>query len=217
MTPQEAQALVAALPRARDRWLAKTVERVQARSVWLAGSLGRGQADAWSDVDLVVVEGSPLLDGALVTTDNPGNGPIGGGHVGALHALGPSTGPLTLWVDWYLWPAHESVPSDTRLLRGTGSQGAHDLSASLDRIGRGRPRPHPDRAAFALAMLPLAAKFVARGMNDKAAAMAAMLGASPDLAPLDGLRAVLSSIDGHDATRELVDRYLRVVEALTPS
>jgi hypothetical protein len=40
-------------------------------------------------------------------------------------------------------------------------------------------------------------------------------GAPPDLAALDGLRAVFSSIKGHDQTRILVDRYLQVVEALT--
>jgi Nucleotidyltransferase domain len=210
MTPQEARALVAALPEAREHWLAKTVESVRARAVWLTGSLGRGQADEWSDVDLIVVGGSPLLDDALVTTDNPGNGPIGGGHIGALYDIGP----LTLWADWYLWPSQEPVPSDARLLRGQGNQGIFDLSDSLNRIGRGRPRPHPDRDAFALAMLPLAAKFIARGANDKAASIAAMLGAPPDTAVLDGLRSVFSSISGHDETRILVDRYLQVVEAL---
>jgi hypothetical protein len=211
MTPQEARALAAALPAARERWLAGTVERMQARAVWLAGSLGRGQGDEWSDVDLVVAGGSPRLDGALVTTDNPGNGPAGGGHIGALYDIGP----LTLWADWYLWPPHEPAPADARLLRGHGNQGTAGLRESLDRIGRGRPRPHPDRDAFALAMLPLAAKFIARGANDKAASMAAMLGAPPDMAALDGLRAVFSSIKGHDQTRILVDRYLQVVEALT--
>jgi hypothetical protein len=63
-------------------------------------------------------------------------------------------------------------------------------------------------------MLPLAAKFIARGEPDKAARMAAMLGAPPDLAPLDALNAVLSAISGHDASRSLVDRYLQVVAAL---
>ena len=106
-------------------------------------------------------------------------------------------------------------PRDARLLRGHEDQGISDLSESLDRIGRGRPRPHRDRDAFALAMLPLAAKFIARGVNDKAASMAAMLGAPPDMAALDGLRAIFSSISGHDKTRILVDRYLQVVEALT--
>lgn len=213
MTPEQARALVAALPEARERWLTKTVESVQAQSVWLAGSLGRGDADEWSDVDLIIVEGAPFLDDALITTDNPGNGPVGGGHIGAMYDLGPLP-PLTLWVDWYLWPAHEPIPRESRLLRGTGNRGTLDLSASLDHIGRGRPRRHPDRDAFALAMLPLAAKFIARGEHDKAAMMAAMLGAPPDLAPLDALNAVLSAINGHEASRSLVDRYLQVVATL---
>jgi hypothetical protein len=210
MTPQEARALVAALPAAREQWLTQTVEGLQAQAVWLTGSLGRGQADEWSDVDLIVVDGSPDLGNALVTTDNPGNGPVGGGHIGALYGIGP----LALWVDWYLWPSHEPVPSDARLLRGHGNQGTLDLNESLGHIGRGRPRPHPDRDAFALAMLPLAAKFVARGMNDKAASMAAMLGAPPDMAALDGLRVVFSSARGPEQARVLVDLYLQVVEAL---
>ena len=84
-------------------------------------------------------------------------------------------GPLTLWADWYLWPSHEPAPSDARLLRRQGNQGILDLSESLDRIGRGRPRPHPDRDAFALAMLPLAAKFIVRGVNDKASSRPALI------------------------------------------
>jgi len=72
MTPKEAGALVAALPAAREQWLTETVEGLQAQAVWLAGSMGRGQADEWSDVDLIVVGGSPDLSNALVATDNPG-------------------------------------------------------------------------------------------------------------------------------------------------
>lgn len=215
MTPQEARALVAALPQARERWLAQTIARVDAQAVWLAGSLGRGEADEWSDVDLIVVDGAPVLEGALVTVHNPVNGPVGGGYVGALYDIGP----LPLWVDWYTWPANEPVPCDARVLRGTGSQGTLDLRCSLDHIGRGRPDPHPDPVPdpeeFVLAMLPLAAKFVARGMWDNAAGMASMLGAPPDLAPLERLRSLLSSVGGHAETRRLVERYLEVVAAIT--
>ncbi|MBR7834717.1 hypothetical protein KDL01_15690 [Actinospica durhamensis] len=215
MTPHEARALLAALPPARERWLAQAVACVDARSVWLAGSLGRGQGDEWSDVDLIVVDGAPILEGALVTVRNPGNGPVGGGYVGALYDLGP----LPLWVDWYTWPASRPVPSDARALRGTGAQGTLDLRQSLDQIGRGRPDPHPDPVPdpeeFVLAMLPLAAKFVARGMLEHAAGMAAMLGAPPDPAPLERLRSLLSSVLGHAETRRLVHRYLEVVAAIT--
>ena len=43
MTPQEARALVAALPAAREHWLTKTVEGMQARAVWLTGSRPAGR------------------------------------------------------------------------------------------------------------------------------------------------------------------------------
>ena len=150
----------------------------------------------------------------LVTVRNPANGPDGGGYIGALHDLGP----VPLWVDWYTWPARELVPCDALLVRGTGSQGTDDLRRSLDRIGRGRPDPYPDPAPdpaeFVLAMVPLAAKFVARGRHEHAAAMAAMLGAPPDPSPLEGLRSVLSPIRGHARARRLVERYLEVVAAI---
>lgn len=44
--------------------------------------------------------------------------------------------PLTLWVDWYLWPADLPVPRDARLLRGQGVQGDLDLKQALDNVGR---------------------------------------------------------------------------------
>ena len=119
MTPEQARALVAALPGARERRLASLLERVRARAVWLAGSAGRGRADEWSDLDLILVDGAPLLDEALLAWENPGNGPVGGGYFGSLFAVGP----LTLWVDWYLWPADAPTPGDARLLRGEGTPG----------------------------------------------------------------------------------------------
>ena len=61
MNPREARALVAALPEAREHWLTETVAGMQAQAVWLTGSLGRGQADEWSDVDLIVVGGRRIL------------------------------------------------------------------------------------------------------------------------------------------------------------
>jgi hypothetical protein len=227
--------MLAELPGAREQWLARTVERVQARAVWLAGSAGSGRTDEWSDLDLVLVDGTALLEDALLAWENPGNGPVGGSYYGSLFAAGP----LTLWVDWYLWPADAPAPSDARLLRGHSAAGKLDLSQSLERLGRGRPRPHADRDAFTLAMLPLAAKFVARGRHEKAASMAAMLGAPRNLPVLEALRVVFDGIDAVDTANALaasdasdasaasdaasrraeargrVDLYLQVVEAVS--
>ncbi|MEU6794177.1 nucleotidyltransferase domain-containing protein [Nonomuraea wenchangensis] len=213
MTPQDARAVVADLPAARERWLAHTIATVQAQALWLAGSLGRGGGDAWSDVDLIVVGGHPVLDDALFILEQPSNGPAGGGYVGALYDIGP----LTLWVDWYLWPPGVEVPGDTRLLLGQGTSGDLSLGEALDRIGRGCHAPPPDPELFALAMLPLAAKFIARRQSGSAVAMATMLGAPPDLDPLDSLTAVLARIIGHATVRERVEQYLQVVKTLVCS
>lgn len=210
MTPEQARALVAAMPAARGRWLAETVGTLRARSVWLAGSLGRGGGDEWSDVDLIVVGGQIPLHDVVLTLERADNGPIGGGYVGAMYDLGP----LTLWVDWYLWPPGLAVPRETRLLAGEGASGDLGLREALDQAGRGVLEEPPDRDVFALAMLPLAAKFVARGDAEAAVAMAAMLGAPAHLQPLDALVAVLSRIPGHTVARDRVEHYLQVVGAL---
>jgi hypothetical protein len=61
-----------------------------------------------------------------------------------------------------------------------------------------------------LDMLPLAAKFIARGDQDNATAMATMLGTTPTVA---GLTAVLEQVKGHETARACVARYLDVVSA----
>lgn len=209
MTPEQARALVVAMPAARERWLAETVGTLRARSAWLAGSLGRGGGDEWSDVDLIVVDGQIPPHDALLTLVRADNGPIGGGYVGAMYDLGP----LPLWVDWYLWPPGLAVPCETRLLAGEGVPGDLGLREALDQAGRGVLEEPPDPDVFALAMLPLAAKCVARGDTEAAMAMAAMLGAPAHLPPLDALAAVLSRIPGCAVARDRVEHYLQVVAA----
>ncbi|MGW5188587.1 hypothetical protein ACWEOO_04995 [Kribbella sp. NPDC004138] len=68
---------------------------------------------------------------------------------------------------------------------------------------------------FALAMLPLAAKHLARGDLDKAAAMASMLNAPFDVGVGTGLAVVLSRVEGHATASAAVHRYLDVVKAIT--
>jgi hypothetical protein len=117
---------------------------------------------------------------------------------------------LPLWVDWYQWPSSAPIPTGARLLAGSGTVGSMDLADTLALVDRGRPGIAPDRDVFALAMLPLAAKFIARGDFDKATAMAEMLGTTADVL---GLFAVLSRIDGHETARARVAQYLEVVRA----
>lgn len=201
--------MLAALAAGRARWLAETVPALQAEGVWLVGSLGSGKGDEWSDVDIVVVGGECVLDETLLTLEMPDNGPVGGGYVGAMYDVGP----LPLWVDWYQWPSGAPVPRDSRLLAGAGVAGSLDLSETLELVGRGLPGPAPDPDVFALAMLPLAAKHIARDDVEKAAAMASMLGAPSDVGVGAGLSVVLSRVEGHETAAAAVHRYLEVVRA----
>ncbi len=202
--------MLAALAAGRARWLAETVPALQADGVWLVGSLGTGRGDEWSDVDIVVVGGECVLDETLLTLEMPDNGPLGGGYVGAMYDVGL----LPLWVDWYQWPSDAPVPRDSRLLAGAGVAGSLDLSETLELVGRGLSGPAPDPDVFALAMLPLAAKHIARGDMEKAVAMASMLGAPSDVGVGAGLSVVLSRVEGHETAAAAVRRYLEVVTAI---
>ncbi|WP_410792059.1 nucleotidyltransferase domain-containing protein [Kribbella sp. C-35] len=190
--------------------MAETVPALQAEGVWLVGSLGSGRHDEWSDVDIIVVGRERVLDETLLTLEMPGNGPVGGGYVGAMYDIGS----LPLWVDWYWWPSGSPLPRESRLVAGAGTAGRLDLSETLELVGRGLPGPVPDPDVFALAMLPLAAKHIARGDLEKAAAMASMLNAPSDVGVGAGLSVVLSRVEGHETASAAVRRYLEVVKAI---
>ncbi|TDD59488.1 nucleotidyltransferase domain-containing protein [Kribbella antibiotica] len=205
MTPAEARARLAAYARDRDNWLAQTVPTLRAESSWLVGSLATGSGDEWSDLDLIVVGGRPALDGSVLTIEIPANGPADGGYLGAMYEVAG----LPLWVDWYLWPLGAAVPREARLLSGTGAPGPHDLNGTLNHLGRGQSTTAPDPDDFALAMLPLAAKHLARGNLDTADAIAGMLGGTGTT-----LSAVLDGVAGDHPAAELVRRHLELVSAL---
>lgn len=210
MRRHEAHQLLSALPTARDAWLNRTIADLPADALWLAGSLGRGEGDQWSDVDLIVVGGELPLHDALLTLEVPHNGPAAGRYIGAMYALGE----LPLWVDWYSWPSDLPIPRDARLVAGHGHPSPYTLFELLDNHGRG---PHTVNTAstFTLAMLPLAAKFIARGNIPAAVSMAAMLGANTDPSLLCGLRDVLIRTPGSAAVRDRVGRVLDIAAALT--
>ncbi len=201
--------LLDGLVAARAAWLKEIVAGSDAEAIWLAGSLGRGAGDAWSDVDLLVVGAELPLDDAVLTLEAPQNGPAGGRYVGAMYDVGS----LPLWVDWYAWPADLPAPRDARLLAGDGRPGERTLFEALDHHGRGLPLDAPDTVAFTLAMVPLTAKFIARGDLSSATAMAAMLGVAEGTPLLDGLRYVLANTPGSPVVHALVTRFLDVVAA----
>ncbi|HKP53455.1 MAG TPA: nucleotidyltransferase domain-containing protein [Chloroflexia bacterium] len=110
---------------ARAAEFLKRDERVVA--AWLFGSLGRGDADALSDVDLWVVVADEHIEAVsaerrefvagigkpLLIEEAPQNAPIRGAYLLALY--GGEAGPHQ--VDWYWQPKSDAqVPADIRLL-----------------------------------------------------------------------------------------------------
>lgn len=145
-------------------------ERVVA--AWLHGSLGRGAADEWSDIDLWVVVADSYIEEIcvgrrdyvaalgkpLLVVDAPQNAPAGGAFLTVLYE--GSAG--SRHVDW-TWQRQSDarVPIDSRVL--------------FDRIGLPKVAPPPPQTpeeriekakhqtAYFWMMVPVVAKYVARG------------------------------------------------------
>jgi hypothetical protein len=141
-------------------------------AAWLFGSLGRGDGDALSDLDLWVVvddehigeivaarreyvagPGEPLL-----IEEAPQNGPAGGGYLLALYE--GKAGPHQ--VDWY-WQARSDarVPADAQVL--FDKAGIPPAPARPPLADRERAEAAANQAAFFWAMVNIIAKKIARG------------------------------------------------------
>jgi predicted nucleotidyltransferase len=115
----------------RDTLLAHAVEILQADdrvgAAWLFGSIGRGAADAWSDIDLWIVVADEYIAGLsderhaflsrlgtlLLTSKAPQNAPVGGAYLAGVYS--GAYGPHVL--DCYWQPQSGAArPPDTLLL-----------------------------------------------------------------------------------------------------
>ncbi len=148
--------------------LLKDDERVV--GAWLAGSLGRGEADDLSDVDLwlaVADEHCPAivagrrdyvarLGRPLLLEDAPQNAPAGGGYLLVLYP--GQAGPQH--VDWYWQPRSAArLPTDAQLLFER-ERLPRETPLAATRIARAEALD--ERVAFFWAMSNIAAKYVAR-------------------------------------------------------
>ncbi|SCE69356.1 Nucleotidyltransferase domain-containing protein [Micromonospora purpureochromogenes] len=179
-----------AVVEARAAWLAATVDVLQQRrfvdAAWLVGSLGRGSADPYSDVDLVVavddttpqdvfddpVAGLRLPGPALFTRGKPRNAPAGGGYLTACVELAT----LPVLVDLYLWPtATAALPADGRLLLHRTPPPPRTDLAFMPLLDRHRTPDttgaDPNHPASFLMLVQLAAKYLARGDQPRHAAI----------------------------------------------
>jgi hypothetical protein len=108
--------------------------------------------------------------------DVPGNAPSGGAYVSA----GFQSAPLPIAVDWYWQPFGQAVlPKDAHVLfQKTAILPANPPASFAEIMSRRSPSPKTrkglstqsdaDRVAFFWAMVPVAAKYCARGWNEKA-------------------------------------------------
>lgn len=155
----------------RAQTMLETDPRVVA--AWLIGSRGRGQADAWSDVDLVVVardnslaalkaerrQFAAQLGTPLLIQDLPRNAPPGGAYLLVLYP--GETGPLHLDVYWRL-ATEAPLPRDTDASEGPAAPEAPDARLARDIL-------------FFWAMAPIAAKYFGRARPDQARALVQMM------------------------------------------
>jgi predicted nucleotidyltransferase len=179
----------------RDAWLREVAHELEEDdrmlAAWLVGSLGDGSADELSDIDMVVVIDERYAEAVLShpaeevarfgetvwSQSVPGNAPSGGAYVSA----GFQSAPLPIAVDWY-WQAFGQavLPSDARLLfhqaaipsANPPASFAELMSRRNSRVGADTDRRTPsdaDRVAFFWAMVPVAAKYAARGWDERAA------------------------------------------------
>lgn len=158
-------------------------ERVDA--AWLFGSMGRGDADALSDLDLFVVVADAHLDSViaerpqfmaaqgdlLLVLEAPQNRPPGGAYNMAIYA--GVDGPHQ--VDWY-WQARSQaqVPSQTRLLLDRAGLPCSEHPPHFDYQPVDAPSPieAANRAIqFFWAMLLITAKYAARSPFEETMAL----------------------------------------------
>ena len=220
----------------RARWLDEALVglRRDARvvGVGLVGSLGRGEADDWSDVDLLVVvddgEGrfvDPLPDrlwaGAELVVAGRHNAPAGASSVGTVYVRSG----LPLGVDWYVHPVSLAAwPSDCVVVHQVTQLARVDETFSVRNSQGPRQRSSPkspDEVRQArLAMVPIAGKYIAR-RSPRVVPMLELLGA-PTLAagagPADQLQALQDilarlSMGAPPRLADAIASYLDLVES----
>ncbi|HEX8229639.1 MAG TPA: nucleotidyltransferase domain-containing protein [Chloroflexia bacterium] len=147
-------------------------ERVVA--AWLGGSLGSGNADAYSDVDLWVVvrdgdieevrEGRrqfvEVLGRPVLISEAPQNAPPGGAYLWTLYA--GKHGPQH--VDWSWLPeAGATIPAAVRLLFDKVGLALADVSPRVPPTGEDLAVALSQECAFFWGMCGVVAKYIARG------------------------------------------------------
>lgn len=203
---------------ARRRWLAGATEilardpRIEAAVLY--GSFGRGDTDVWSDVDLLVFVTDVAINDVVADRmvfperfgtvvyrlDSTWNAPVDGAQVNALYVLDSG---LPLYVDWNFWPWFRAgLPADTRSLLSRPARRLQPTPATFAEWSQAvpkQPRPPVDEVDSEVlrharfGMVPIAAKYAARGNRAKLVALLTGIGAE---AVPDGAVGELSAVRG---------------------
>lgn len=226
----------ALLARLRDRLLDEVLGLLEADSavlgVALVGSLGRGEEDDWSDIDLLILADDQFVrqfmdepaaspwGWADLLSDGRHNSPAGATSAGATHIRSG----LPLWVDLHVHPADRTPwPTDSHavferrpIATGTLTFGQYNAS--------GPRQPATAKTAdevrrIHLGYVPAAGKYVSR-RSPRAGQMIRFLGRrdfnDPDpAAQVRALRGIAADLSAPSRGRlgDAVARYLDLVEA----
>jgi predicted nucleotidyltransferase len=225
------------LGRLRDQLLDQVLELLKAdpdiEGVALIGSLGRGDADNWSDIDLLIhMDGQALAQfadepaarpwaQADLLSDARHNSPAGATSMGATHIRSG----LPLHVDLHVHPAARTRwPSDGRIVFERQAIGAGTLSfAELNASGPRQPasaKTADEVRRIHLSYVPIAGKYIGRRSPD-ACQMIRFLGQRPGFnardpsAQLLALRDIAAGLSDPSWRRlsDAVTSYLDLVEA----
>lgn len=150
-------------------------------AAWLSGSFGRGEADAWSDLDLHIAVHDHAYDGyltergqlyrragtpALIQNEMPSNSIHGGRFQLVLYE-----GPVE--VDWNIGPlSHAERPVAYQMLI---ERAPVPIAAPPPLTPAERQARAADRLTFFWAMAPIAVKYAGRGETSLAARQLALL------------------------------------------
>lgn len=221
----------------RDRLLDQVLGLLKAdpavAGVALIGSLGRGEADNWSDIDLLILMGDRALARfaaepaatpwaqADLLSDGRHNSPAGATSVGTTRIRSG----LPFGVDLHVHPeARTRWPTDGHVV--LERRPIETVSLSFDQLNATGPRQPataktPDEIRrIQLSYVPIAGKYIAR-RSPRACQMIQFLSRAPDFTDADpsaqlvALRSIAASLSDPSWTRlsDAVTSYLDLVEA----